>query len=172
MDEQQLIKRLRAKDEGAFAEMMARYERQIFACCYSSGLSGSDAEDVASDVFLAVLEAIYSFKGQCCLGTWISTIAYNKIADLIRKRGRMRQLPKEFEVAASDAPADRDDDDIWAAVAQVGFPYGMIIVLFYREDKSIAEIGEIMSMPVNTVKVYLSRAREKLKYKLRAYAAG
>jgi len=57
---------------------------------------------------------------------------------------------------------DEQADRIWTAVQQLPENWAAIIVLFYREDKTIAQIAEILEIPANTVKTYLDRGRKKL----------
>ena len=62
------------------------------------------------------------------------------------------------------APFGDDNAEIvWDAVKKLPPDYAMAIVLFYRQEKSIKEIADIMKKGQNTVKVNLFRGREKLK---------
>ena len=47
--------------------------------------------------------------------------------------------------------------------------WAAVIVLFYREDKTVAEIAEILELPINTVKTYMDRGRKKLFERLAHY---
>jgi RNA polymerase sigma-70 factor (ECF subfamily) len=52
------------------------------------------------------------------------------------------------------------------AISQLSADDAQIISLFYKGDQSLEEIGVIMGMDANTIKVRLHRARHKLKDKL------
>ena len=52
---------------------------------------------------------------------------------------------------------------LWQAVQRLPRLWALVIILFYREEKSTAEIAEIIQAPQNTVKTYLSRGRQCLK---------
>jgi RNA polymerase sigma-70 factor (ECF subfamily) len=47
-------------------------------------------------------------------------------------------------------------------------PPAAVIVLFYREEKSIEDIAQILEMPPNTVKTHLHRGRKELYHQLRS----
>jgi RNA polymerase sigma factor (sigma-70 family) len=174
MDEQTLISRLIGKDHEAFACLLEQYEQKVFACCYAAGLNATDAEDAAAEVFMTVWQSIHKFRQESGLGTWILKITYNTAVDILRKKGRDLHLPLENDLISSSESNDgRDyDENLWTTVARLPWPLGIVCVLFYREDKSIAEISDITKIPQNSVKVYLSRARDKLKLLLRLQIEG
>lgn len=159
-------------DHRAFAEFVDEYQQLVFLCCKSLGLNESDAEDVASETFLAAYQKLSGFRGQSKLSTWLWQIAYYKGINYLRKDRRYRE-PKEridkqltdrgiAEVAAELESAE-EAEGIWRAVRQLPEEWAMAIVLFYREDRTITEISKIMKKRRNTVKTYLFRGRNKLK---------
>ena len=158
-------------DHGAFAEFVDEYQQLVFLCCKTLGLNESDAEDVASETFLAAYQKLNSFRGQSKLSTWLWQIAYYKGINYLRKDRRYRE-PKErvdkqltdrsiAEVAAELESAE-EAENIWRAVRQLPKEWATAIVLFYREDRTITEISKIMKKRKNTVKTYLFRGRNKL----------
>jgi RNA polymerase sigma factor (sigma-70 family) len=159
-------------DHEAFAEFVDEYQQLVFLCCRTLGLNESDAEDVASETFLAAYQRLSGFRGQSKLSTWLWQIAYYKGINYLRKDRRYRE-PKEridkqltdrsiAEVAAELESAE-EAESIWRAVRQLPKEWAMAIVLFYREDRTITEISKIMKKRRNTVKTYLFRGRNKLK---------
>lgn len=151
---------------------MDEYQQLVFLCCKTLGLNESDAEDVASETFLAAYQKLSGFRGQSKLSTWLWQIAYYKGINYLRKDRRYRE-PKEridkqltdrsiAEVAAELESAE-EAESIWLAVRQLPKEWATAIVLFYREDRTITEISKIMKKRKNTVKTYLFRGRNKLK---------
>ena len=169
MDETAFIDRLRLREHEAFAELIRLYREPMLACCYSVGLNTTDAEDAASEAFLAAWEKIADFKGESKLSTWLLRIAYYKAVDCLRNRSREAQFEGAYQVSSRTGDKTDPADVIWLAVTALPIPLGTITILFYREDKSIAEIAKVLGMPQNTVKVYLHRARIILKVSLKAH---
>jgi RNA polymerase sigma-70 factor (ECF subfamily) len=128
-------------------------------------------------VFVKVWQALPRFDGRAALSTWLYTIARNTCLTAVVRERRM--------VALDDLPevADDDDDPVAFGRPQAGAefagqaaaeydvarlleklpePYRRVVVLFYLEDRSCEEVGELLSMPTGTVKALLHRGRKKL----------
>jgi RNA polymerase sigma factor (sigma-70 family) len=171
MEDTNWLERLRRREHDAFAELVQKHQRQVFLCCSIFGLDGHEAEDVASETFLAAWKSIPSFNGKAKLSTWLWSIAYHKAMDSLRqKQPIIENLNPDDQIAAKSNRSHAVETDrreiIWSAVKQLPQPWPLVVILFYREDKSIAEIAAIMDIPENTVKIYLYRARQKLKESL------
>jgi len=163
------LRLLRNGDHSAFAEFVDKYKGQVFLCCRTLGLRNDEAEDVASETFLAAYRAIGQYRGQAQLGTWLWSIAYRQAVNYLRKNRR----PCE-SVAAQDDNIQHDQtrtalyeneqqELVWNTVKRLPGPWAVAVVLYYRQEKTIREIAQIMRIRQNTVKTYLFRARRKLK---------
>jgi RNA polymerase sigma-70 factor, ECF subfamily len=163
-----LIHRLRDGDSAAFADFIARYQQQVFMCCRLLGLGADEIEDVASETFLAAYQGIGRYSGGAKISTWLWKIAYNKAISFLRQKIKNQKLQQKIQSHYKDeqttAPYGDDNAEIvWDAVKKLPQDQAMAIVLFYRQEKSIKEIADIMTKSQNTVKTNLSRGREKLK---------
>lgn len=172
------VESLKRGDEKAFAHFVNRYQDMVFACCRTAGLGPEDIEDAAGETFLAAFRSIHRFKGQSKLSSWLWTIAYRKALDIQRKSGSQVSFNKDVltttaisqDTATEDALDTRERSDvIWAAVQQLPKNWAAAVVLFYREEKTIKEIAQILHIPANTVKTYLDRGRKKLYDSLETY---
>lgn len=166
------LKLLRSGDHQAFEQFIDKYKESVFLCCRRMGLREDEAEDVASETFLAAYKGLNRYSGRAELGTWLWSIAYRQAVSYLRKNKKQWQLEAESEELIADSrqqePAEviqskETEKIIWQAVEQLPRIWAMAIILFYREGKSIADIAKIMQMRKNTVKTNLFRAREKLK---------
>ena len=163
-----LIHRLRSGDSSAFADFIARYQQQVFMCCRLQGLDASETEDVASETFLAAYQAIGRYSGGAKLSTWLWKITYNKTINFLRQKIRNQKLQQKIQSHYKDEQTtvpygDDNAEIVWDTVKKLPQDQAMAIVLFYRQEKSIKEIANIMTKSQNTVKVNLFRGREKLK---------
>lgn len=166
------LRRLRAGDARAFAEFVEKHKEMVFLCCRTLGLREDEAEDVASETFLAAYSQLARYKGRAKLSTWLWKIAYHKAISFLRKNRRTRQLRDDFAAQLADkhknAPlagleTKEKHEIIWAVVNKLPKLWAVAVILFYREEKSIIEIAKIMRIRQNTVKTYLFRARKKLR---------
>jgi RNA polymerase sigma-70 factor (ECF subfamily) len=162
-----LIHRLQSGDSAAFADFIARYQQQVFLCCRTLGLNTAEAEDVASETFLAAYQGIGKYIGRAKLSTWLWKITYNKAISYIRQKIRRQKLQeklqKHYKEETSDATWSGNEEIVWDAVQKLPQDQAIAIVLYYRQEKNVKEIASIMKKGQNTVKVYMFRGREKLK---------
>ena len=166
-----LIHRLCDGDEGAFTEFVEKYQQQVFMCCRLAGLGADESEDIASETFLAVYQGIGSYAGRAKLSTWLWKIAYNKAISFLRQKIRLKKLQEklqnqyteEHEIAHWGKSSGGNVEIVWDAVKKLPQDQAVAIVLYYRQEKSIKEIADIMKKRQNTVKVWLFRGRERLK---------
>ncbi len=165
------IDSLKKGDKLAFAQFVRTYQDMVFACCRAVGLNKDDCEDAAAETFLSAWQAIPRFNGEGKLSSWLWTIAYRKAstirgqkrpADLLADNVLMQQAESTGQSSVLALENREQTDLIWEAVGRLPHPWAAAIVLFYREDKSVAEIADILGIPANTVKTYMDRGRKKL----------
>ena len=163
---------LRSGDHKAFAEFIDKYKGMVFLCCRTLGLRDDEAEDVASETFLAAYNGLRRYSGQAKLSTWLWSIAYRQGVNYLRKNRRKWQLfaepDEQLAGSQEQGPAaavegKEEGEIVWNAVKQLPRLWAMAIILFYREEKNVKEIAKIMRVRQNTVKTYLFRGRERLK---------
>jgi RNA polymerase sigma-70 factor (ECF subfamily) len=176
------LRLLKSGDQQAFARFIDNYKETVFLCCRRLGLSEHETEDVAGETFLAAYRGLNRYDGRAGLSTWLWSIAYRQAISFLRKKRRHRHLaPKGREIEPDDRIADDDrqgptaiaesretENIVWEAVGRLPKLWSMAVILFYREQKSVADIAKIMNIRENTVKTYLFRGRERLKTALAA----
>ncbi len=163
---------LRSGDHRAFVEFIDKYKEMVFLCCRTLGLQDVEAEDVASETFLAAYKGLRRYGGRAQLSTWLWAIAYRQAVSYLRKNRRQQQLKYETEKQitgskeqepAATIQSKEIGKIVWQAVEQLPGLWKMAVILHYREGKSIADIAKIMRTRENTIKTYLFRGRERLK---------
>jgi RNA polymerase sigma-70 factor (ECF subfamily) len=173
-----LLEALRSGDRRTVLEgLMARYRQKVMHLAFSILRDQALAEDMSQTVFVKVWQALPKFDGRAALSTWLYTIARNTCLTAVGKERRMVPLEDFVEVADDDGDPmlfGRDaagpetagqasaEYDVTRLLAQLPEPYRRVVVLFYLEDRSCEEVGELLSMPTGTVKALLHRGRKRL----------
>src|ERR1700726_487376 len=101
-DEAALVRRVQARDEMAFREIVERYQAKVFSIIYGILRNHNDAEDIAQQVFSKVYFSIRNFDFRSSLLTWIYKITVNECYDYLRKK-RVRKLVYESDFSVEDA---------------------------------------------------------------------
>jgi RNA polymerase sigma-70 factor (ECF subfamily) len=99
-DERDLVARLRAGDEAAFADLVDRLQRPLLRLAQAFVGRGCAAEEVVQEAWLAVIEGLDRFEGRSSLRTWIATIVAN--------RARTRRAKDQREVSLDDGEGEGD----------------------------------------------------------------
>jgi RNA polymerase sigma-70 factor (ECF subfamily) len=173
-----LLAALRRGDRHAVLEgLMQRYRQKVMHLAVSIVRDQALAEDLSQTVFVKVWQALPKFDGRAALSTWLYTITRNTcLTAVVRER---RVVPLEDFLEAADDDGDpllfgrgaagietagqaAAEYDVSKLLEQLPEPYRRVVVLFYLEDRSCVEVGELLSMPTGTVKALLHRGRKKL----------
>lgn len=121
----------------------------------------ADAEDVYQDVFLKLLTQPFHGWDQERLKAWLIRSTLNRCCDVVRLRLRRPVLP--LEELPDQARPENEGAELWEAVARLPEKLRMPVHLYYCEDYSTEEIGNLLEIPAATVRTRLRRARMKLK---------
>jgi RNA polymerase sigma-70 factor (ECF subfamily) len=121
------------------------------------------AEDIAQEAFLSALRALDRFDRRRPLGPWLHRIVVNRAIDFARARALRREADAERvpEAAAADTAAALDDD-IVAALAELGPEHRAVVVLRHLLGYTPGEIATMLDLPRGTVNSRLRRALDAL----------
>ena len=177
-DEAALVKRVQARDDLAFQEVVERYQAKVFSIIYGILRNHNDAEDISQQVFSKIYFSIKNFDFRSSLLTWIYKITVNECYDYLRKK-RVRKLVYESDFSEEDSRKMENSDTVIdrgrpvdTALAQRDLVVKLLerlseedrtmILLKEVEGYSVEELSRISGMNENTIKVKLFRARQKL----------
>jgi len=173
-----LLAALARGDRHAVLEgLMQRYRQKVLHLALSIVRDPALAEDLAQTAFVKAWQALPRFDGRAALSTWLYTITRNTCLTAVERERRLVPLEDFAEVADDDgdpmvfgrgqasaetAGQAAAEYDVTKLLEQLPEPYRRVVVLFYLEDRSCEEVGELLSMPTGTVKALLHRGRKKL----------
>jgi len=177
-EEASLVRRVQARDEMAFREIVERYQAKVFSIIYGILRNHNDAEDIAQQVFSKVYFSIRNFDFRSSLLTWIYKITVNECYDYLRKK-RVRKLVYESDFSEEDAlrmeasdpaidpavPVDRklaQQDLVMKLLDRVSEEDRSLILLKEVEGHSVEELAAMTGLNENTIKVKLFRTLQKL----------
>ena len=170
-------------NEGAFRELIRRYERPVFSLIYRMVRDSAAAEDLAQDSFIKVLNHLDKYRPEFKFSSWLFKIANNVAIDHLRRRQvdtiSMDGSPHATTAAEVEATSfDIEDtaenalDELAArelggaieqAIGRLRPEYRNCIMLRHVEGRSYEEIAATLDLPLGTVKTYIHRARHQLR---------
>lgn len=181
-----VVARCRQGDRSAFGELVQRYQDRLYALCRRLCGNRDDAADLAQEAFVRALTALERFDQKSNFYTWLYRIAVNLALD--HRRRAFRRPTRSLdggsategsrESILSRLESDEPSPDaaelsrerqraVEAALAAIEDEYRTVIVLRDLEGLDYREIGEVLEIPVGTVKSRLYRGRIALRKRLR-----
>lgn len=194
--DRELIERLQNGDDTAATELAATYGPRIQQLAFRYMKNREDAEEVAQDVLLKVVQKISLFRGDAALSSWIYRITFNTAMSRLRntRAARAAEVPEEMlplqdSATAGDGPRRREVAD-WSqmadelllrdqmrhslaeAVADLPAIYRAPVILRDLQGLSTEEASRQLRLKDQTLKSRLHRGRLILRDRLADFAGG
>jgi len=173
----EIIKRILQGDQAIFATLVQRYQQYVFTLVLRFTDSREDAEEVSQDVFVKAYRSLADFRGDAKFSTWLYTVVRTSCITFLRKkrldttsidneRTALQLENRESGFNANTIEQKSRHAMVNQAIRLLSPDDSQLITLFYKGEQSLEEIGKIMRLEPNTVKVKLHRARNRLREKL------
>lgn len=144
-----------------FVPLAQRYMDTIFRIAYSYLRSQTDADDVTQDVLIQLYKTDTAFESDDHLKHWLIRVTVNRCKNIFRSPWRKVENIADYENSLTfEAPEHRE---LFDAVMALDKRYRLPVLLYYYEGYSQKEIAGLLSLPEETVRTRLFRARGKLK---------
>lgn len=160
----------------ALEQLYSDYSKDIYRYLFSLCRDASLSEDLTSEVFLAVVKSIGTFRKECDVKTWLFSIARNKWFEYLRRKKRSVEteaLDEFIELKPSSSPSVEQtflNDELIKRI------YELIneekerprkVALMRIDGFSFYEIGKECGISENSARVMFFRTKEKIRQKLK-----
>jgi RNA polymerase sigma-70 factor (ECF subfamily) len=172
MDTDDTLRRIRAGDRQAFAELVRRYQGPLFGFLGNMGLSYAQAQDLAQETFLRAWRSLPRYDSAAArFSTWLFTIARNlALNELGRASSRLETAAGE-EIADHNCERPQPPEAIeldgrrrglHAALRRLPASDRSVLALAYLRELDMCAIARIEGITTGAVKTRLHRARARL----------
>lgn len=168
-----LVMAVQDGEEAALKLLFSIWNPRFLA--HAARLSGERdaAVDIVQEAWLSVIPSLARLNDPGRFRAWAYRIVTNKSADWVRQRVRERKMMTDLSVemeldaaAAPDLEALSEARRLRQLVAALPFGQRALLVLYYVEGFTVAEIAEALSIKTGTVKSRLHFARQSLRHKI------
>jgi len=183
------VRRAQAGDPQALTELITGQQHYVYSIAMSVLHQPEDAADLTQEAFIRLMRVLPQYSGESRFTTWLYRLVVNLCRDELRRRGRQVQLAPVVDdgddqvINPVDSIADDDraadplralgDNELRLAVrnalGQLEEHYRLSLTLYYFDDLKYTDIAEILDVPLNTVKSYIRRGKERLATLLDEY---
>lgn len=181
MDDNELIKSTLAGDTAAFGCLVQKYQNRLYNSVYQMVGSEEDARDIVQDAFVQAFLKLEGFQRASTFYTWLFRIAYNAMVSRHRRErphvslDTLRDTTGDEPLDGAAGPESRlvqqeTADLVRQALAALSDEHRAILVLREIDGCDYETIGELLGLPVGTVRSRLHRARMQLRELLKQVA--
>lgn len=180
LHDSEIIGRVLRGETQLYAELVERYKNFVFTITLRYTSQREDAEEISQDVFVKAYRSLADFRGDSKFSTWLYTITNTTCITFLRKKKLdTHSLDNEKVLEAAESlesgmKANQVEQKsklqmVNKAIQMLSADDAKLITLFYKGEQSLDEIGQILGIEPNTVKVKLHRARARLKEKMETH---
>ena len=155
-------------------EFAENYVEKLFYFCLKKTSSHIEAEDLTQDIALQIITALNKGTIPTSFSAWVWQIARNRYSVWAKEKHNRNESVTGSDIGDYEIEDEREnilDEMIHTEqmallrreLAFIKSDYRNIVVAYYIENKTVREIAESLSLPTNTVKSRLLRARQILK---------
>lgn len=156
-----LVKRSASGDADAFLELMERNSLAMYKVARGILNNDEDVADAVQQTILICFEKIHTVKKPEYFKTWMIRILINECNKILRHYRSINVQENMPDVPDQDMSLT--EFEFKEMLARIDEKYRIVLILYYVEGLSIAEIAKVLELNENTVKTRLSRAREQIK---------
>ncbi len=170
-DEEALwIQKSRLGDPEAFAALVTRYQRRIYALIQRMVQSPTDAEDLAQEVFIQAYQRLGQYRNEARFTTWLYRIAINRCLNWRQRQHRLEaafeQWSREQDLTSQGGHVAEENElnqQVRGAIARLHPKQRAAIVLTLYENLNHAEAAKVLGCSETTISWRVFAARRKLK---------
>ena len=152
-------------DKARFTAAARQYQNMVYRTALHALGSPQDADDAVQEVFLRLFRYREPFQSEEHLRRWLLRVTANYCRDLLKSPWRKRRVSWEEvpETPVFDQPRQAD---LYREVMALPEKYRTVLNLFYYEELTVREIGDLLGLGDSTVTTRLARARKRLRERL------
>lgn len=166
---QLLALRCRRGDAEALAALVREYNDRLLYYIRRLVDTEDDAWDVLQQTWLGVFRGIRALRDHGRLTPWLYRVARNTAVSHLRRRFTDDAIcgsETDLDAVEADDPAVLDAMAVHEALGRLSVAHREVLVLYFLEDLSVAEIAQVVGAPPGTVKSRLHYARRALRVAL------
>ena len=145
-----------------FNNAVEQFQSMVYRTALHALGNPQDADDAVQEVFFRLFREKKPFEGQEHLRRWLLRVTVNYCRDVLKSPWRRRRVP--LEAVPEEPVFDRPEQgELYREVMALPEKYRTVLYLFYYEELTVREIGELLGLKQSAVTTRLSRARERLR---------
>jgi RNA polymerase sigma-70 factor (ECF subfamily) len=162
------VARVVAGEPDAFEGIVRRWQRRLLNLAWRFCRDRAMAEDMAQEAFVKAFRSLETFRGESAFATWLTALALNSYRSRLRAHGPPLLSLEAARVFAAEPAAllrlqeRKRTEAVRRAVLTLPERYREAIVVYYFQERDLADSARTLGVAEGTLKARLHRARELL----------
>jgi RNA polymerase sigma-70 factor (ECF subfamily) len=165
-DEEVCLKMAKSFDTELLGELYDRYSGKVYGRCLTMTKDPVASADVTHDIFLKVFAKCRTFKGESSFSTWLYSIVYHTVIDVLRKRQKM--VFEDSEMLENLEDSEQEEAQLRSirvahlhqVMTRLEHKEATILIMHYLDGISVKQISEMLNISESAVKMRLARSRQ------------
>ncbi len=167
---EELIKKAQEGDKEAFTDLILQFKDDLYKIAKSRLKEDEDVYDAIQETIMIAFQSISKLKQIKSFKAWLIKILINESNNIYRKKKKIISLNElEQEEGIKDTKIEYAETklDFNFFCNNLKYEDRIIVLLYYMEQFTDAEIGKILNIKENTVKTKRTRAKQEIKNKMK-----
>ncbi|MEG2935366.1 MAG: sigma-70 family RNA polymerase sigma factor [Clostridium sp.] len=157
------IKKAIKGDKEAFSYLIKEHKSYLYKTAFMYVKNEDKALEIFQETITKAITNIHKLENPIYFKTWITRILINTAYDINKSKTNFIEVDENNLIYKSESISIEERLDLYGAVDLLRYNYKTVIILKYFNDIKTKDIATIMNIPENTVKTYLTRAKNELK---------
>lgn len=168
LTDEDIVEKVRSSDSNLYAIIIERYESKLLRYATNLVHDPSKASHIVQDAFIKAYVNLNSFNIQKKFSSWIYRIVHNEAINVIKKYQQEVPISEDFDFESEEDTLKEFEnreiaEDVEKCLNSIPLMYSEPLSLYYLDEKSYEEIGDILRIPMGTVAIRISRAKKLMK---------
>ena len=169
--EQLPVAQAREGDPSAWDALFRRFQLPLFTYVHELIRDEQQALDIVQETFIRAVRYVGSLRHEAKFGSWLFGIAHQQCLEHWRRTGRKQALKDELIREVPELPEEpdtwlirtEDESRFMDLLGRLPENHRAVLVLYFLEEFSLEQIGQVLRVPVGTVKSRLHHAKQNLR---------
>lgn len=167
--DEEIVEEIRSKDQELYVVIVERYQEKLLRYANRLVKDEHKAMDIVQESFINAFVQLNRFDTKKKFSSWIYRIVHNQSINFLKKYQKETPMPDGVDFKSKDETERNFEQKefkemVDICLGQIPVMYAEPLILYYLEEKSYAEISDILRMPMGTVATRVKRAKILMKH--------
>lgn len=158
-----IVQVVQAGDKEQYRLLVIHFQRQIHIYCYHMLGDETDAEDAVQEILINAYRGLENYRPTISFSSWLYKIAHHQCINIIKQRQRKQGLVAFLKQESKHANLDYSSKLVEEVLAPLSIPDRQLLILKTVEERSFADISEIMNISQQNLRKKFERLKKKIQ---------